>query len=666
MVLAFAGFLKHVAARFDPNTLVGGRKTEPSSDAVLEHFEMLVLELDDLLAIRANQVVVMRMIDEIRVVAFLVAAQIDLAQQTAFDQQTQGSVERGPRSRGVDLARQFPELLSREMLLRAERRLDDHVTLRRSPQALELQESIDFLADGRIHRDSLGLMSVRVQFSVICFCSILAAVLGPASAAESETRQLVRPVLIRNDHNTLLRLTIRSDEAFARLETIVVEFEGAENLESAQFFFANENGDFSSERRFGERLPAAAVVEFRGHARLDNKENHFWLSCRAKPEADLTARVDARVARVETSAGASVPRDLTPEVSKRIGVALRRHWDDGVHTYRIPVLATSAKGTLLSAYDMRRRAGRDLQEDMDIGLIRSEDGGQTWGPQQVIMDMGEHNGKPQELNGVSDPGIVVDPETGEIFCIAVWMQGKPEKHQWVGDGSEPGHEIGKSAQILMVRSTDDGLTWSEPENMTSAWKDSSWILYAPSPQQGIALSDGTLVMPMQGRDAEDRRFSNLLVSRDHGKTWTVSKPASFENNECQAALLSDGSIMLNCRSLTTKFRTVMITRDLGETWTEHPTNRNTLIEPICNGSLYRFGDLLLFANPHSQTGRTHHSIQVSKDDGASWPIRQLLDEGRGAGYPSLSRIDDEHVGIVYEGSGAHVVFEKIPISELLD
>ncbi|MFT5465074.1 MAG: sialidase-1 [Verrucomicrobiales bacterium] len=503
---------------------------------------------------------------------------------------------------------------------------------------------------------------------LIFLAALLSPALGSSETLESTTEQLVRPVLIRNDHNALLRLTLKTSEAFVQLSRITVEFEGSENLESAQFFFADDKGAFSSGKPFGERLAVADAVEFRGHARLNAGENHFWLSCRVKPGADLSSRVDARVVGLETSAGSVIPKDLTPKVSKRIGIALRRHWDDGIHTYRIPALATSTKGTLLCAYDMRRRDGRDLQEDIDIGLLRSEDGGQTWNAQRVIMDMAEHSGMPQELNGVSDPGLIVDPETGEIFCFAVWMQGKPGKHQWRGDGSEPGLEIGKSAQFLMARSTDDGLTWTEPENMTAAWKDPSWILYAPSPQQGIALKDGTLAMPTQGRDAEDRIFSNLLVSRDHGKTWSVSPPASFGNNECQAAVLSDGSIILNCRSTSSvKFRTVMVTRDLGQTWTPHPTNRNTLIEPTCNGSLFRFGDVLLFANPHSQKGRTHHSIQVSFDDGATWPAehRLLLDEGRGAGYPSLSRIDNEHVGIVYEGSGSQIVFEKIAIGELI-
>jgi len=70
---------------------------------------------------------------------------------------------------------------------------------------------------------------------------------------------------------------------------------------------------------------------------------------------------------------------------------------------------------------MRRRKGRDLQEDIDIALSRSTDGGRTWEPIRVIMDMGEYGGLPQEQNGCSDPGLIVDRETGEIFCFAVWM-----------------------------------------------------------------------------------------------------------------------------------------------------------------------------------------------------------------------------------------------------
>jgi sialidase-1 len=139
--------------------------------------------------------------------------------------------------------------------------------------------------------------------------------------------------------------------------------------------------------------------------------------------------------------------------------------------------------------------------------------------------------------------------------------------------------------------------------------------------------------------------------------------------------LDDGSILLNARTARpTRFRSVWVTDDLGKTWRTHETHRNTLIEPNCNGTLCRFDyeedgekkHVLIFANPHSQTGRDHHTIQVSFDDGHTWPekCRLLLDEGRGNGYPSMTRIDN-YIGIVYEGSQAHLVFEKLSLDELL-
>ena len=118
-----------------------------------------------------------------------------------------------------------------------------------------------------------------------------------------------------------------------------------------------------------------------------------------------------------------------------------------------------------------------------------------------------------------------------------------------------------------------------------------------------------------------------MTSRDHGATWTVGTPAYSGGSECQAVQLGDGSIMLNMRNEHDRYRAVFVTRDLGKTWQPHATNRKTLIEPNCNGSLLRVDyteagakkHVLLFANPHSQKGRTHQTIQVSFDDGRTWP-----------------------------------------------
>ena len=489
------------------------------------------------------------------------------------------------------------------------------------------------------------------------------------------------PILIRNEHGPLVRIVLDvADATDVEVKAVAFQLDGTDDLgdlESLSLFWTGDKETFSPENQFGNGTEPASNVTFRGQRTLKAGKNVFWLSCTLRDTANLTHHVAASCTEIETTLGVIKPQNASPAARHRIGVALRKHQDDGVHTYRIPAFGTSPQGTLLCVYDMRRRMGRDLQEDIDIGLSRSTDGGQTWEPARVIMDMGEYGGLPQEQNGCSDPGIVIDPHTGEIFCFAVWMNGKPGKHQWNGDGSEPGFEIGKSAQFMMVRSKDDGVTWTKPENLTRKLKQEAWWLLAPSPQQGIHLPDGTLVMPVEGRDGEAdlSSFATLMVSRDHGETWTVGKPAYSGGNECQAAMLGDGSIMLNMRNDHERFRAVAVTKDLGQTWEQHPTSRKALIEPNCNGSLLRVDfqqsgkprHVLLFSNPHTQKGRTHQTIQVSFDDGMTWPESHhlLLDEGAGAGYPSLTRVDDDHVGIVYEGSQAHLVFEKIPLDELL-
>jgi sialidase-1 len=523
------------------------------------------------------------------------------------------------------------------------------------------------------------------QFLLWCLMislSLRAPESGAADGITGTQVSPVHPVLVRNPHGPLLKILLKTSGADTpRVNLLKFSLNGTDNLsdiESLALFSTGENDEFSPDHPISEPAAPERELSFQTNLTLRPGRNVIWLSCRLNENAGLLRQVAATCLQIDTSKGDIKPDIQTSAVSHRIGYALRRHNDDGVHTSRIPALGTTARGTLLCVYDLRRQKGRDLQEDIDIGLSRSTDGGNTWEPVRVIMDMGEYGGLPQAQNGCSDPGIIIDRQTGHIFCFALWMNGKPGKHQWVEDGSEPGFEIGKTAQLMMVKSEDDGQTWSPPENLTRVLKKESWWLFAPSPQQGIQLTDGTLVMPMQGREQRDATatFATVMISRDHGATWNVARPGFRGGNECQAAVLSDGAIMLNVRNDQERFRGVVVTRDLGQSWEQHPTSRNTLIEPNCNGSLLSIDctheqtqkHVQLFANPHTQKGRTHHTIQVSFDDGLTWPKSHhlLLDEGKGAGYPSMTRVDDQHVGIVYEGSQSQLVFEKLSIQELLN
>ena len=356
-------------------------------------------------------------------------------------------------------------------------------------------------------------------------------------------------------------------------------------------------------------------------------------------------------------------------------VVIHRQGDDNCHTFRIPGIAVTNSGTLLAVYDMRYRSRRDLQGHMDIGLSRSSDGGKTWEKPRPIMDMGRHGGLPEDQNGCSDPNILVDRTTGEIIVSAVWTHGKPGTHQWRGRGSEPGIELSRSSQFLMVRSADDGRTWSKPENWTAKLKNPAWHLFAPGPGNGISMKDGTLVMPTGGRDENGLPFSCLMWSKDHGKTWKLSSLARSNTNESAVAELSDGSLMLNMRDnrnrkdkSSTNGRAVSVTSDLGNTWKVHSSDHGSLPEPVCMASLisHRLKDgrtVLFFSNPHHKSRRQNMTLQMSLDDGRTWGKKILLDK-KGGAYSSLVMVNDRTVGILYESSRADLVFQAIGLQEL--
>src|SRR5207302_1117359 len=60
---------------------------------------------------------------------------------------------------------------------------------------------------------------------------------------------------------------------------------------------------------------------------------------------------------------------------------------EGYHTFRIPALLVTPKGTLL-AFCEGRKTSRADHGDVTLVLKRSTDGGKTWGPLQLVYDKG--------------------------------------------------------------------------------------------------------------------------------------------------------------------------------------------------------------------------------------------------------------------------------------
>ncbi len=522
-----------------------------------------------------------------------------------------------------------------------------------------------------------------------------------------ESDQFQLPVLKKKNNNPIIRVNVISSSGGQALKKLRFSTKGTTDLADIKrarlYYYAKDSLPGNMETTTAKLVSVvdtiAKEIYFESDRVLEKGNNYFWLSYELEEDANILNFVDAKLLSAQIDRQTIVYKKKDNGMSQRIGVAVRKHKQDAVHTSRIPGLAKTNKGTLIAIFDARYDSGRDLQGHMDIGIHRSEDNGNTWEPIQIVMDMGEWGGLPEKFNGVSDACILVDKNSDAIYIAGLWMHGVINaegkwvenldeqsdewNHQWRTKGSQPGFGVKQTSQFLIVKSTDDGKTWSDPINITEMGKKEEWWLWAPAPGQGITLKDGTLVFPTQGRDKSGEAFSNITYSKDGGKTWKSSTPAMDESTtECMAVELSDGSIMLNMRANSNKGRTddsngraIAVTKDLGENWSVHPTSHRALIEPVCMASIirhdYKAGNkhksVLLFSNPASKTGRHNMTIKHSYDDGMQWSgvSSLLLDEFNSRGYSCLASIDNETVGILYESSQADMVFQAIKLKDIL-
>ena len=341
--------------------------------------------------------------------------------------------------------------------------------------------------------------------------------------------------------------------------------------------------------------------------------------------------------------------------------------DAPYHTYRIPAIATTKNGTILAFCEGRKNSASDTG-DIDILLRRSTDGGQTFSPPQIIFD--------DELNTCGNPCVVVDQQTGNIILLATWNHGLDREAEIIESKSID------TRRVYLMISTDDGQTFSEPNDITESAKDPIWTWYATGPSNGIQLrlgpKAGRLIIPCDHKlKAQKQRYhSHVIYSDDHGFTWNFSGSLQDGTNECAVIERTDGSLLLNARRARNVKRTNRITAtssDAGLTWSPSSFHKQ-LIGPRCQASMIRYTpadasekSIILFSNPASKKERVNMTLRASKNEGISWPFSKVLHPGPSA-YSSLAVMPNGDIACLFEGGEKHryeaINFTTVTLADL--
>ena len=203
-----------------------------------------------------------------------------------------------------------------------------------------------------------------------------------------------------------------------------------------------------------------------------------------------------------------------PFLNKKV---LFKEKTNGYSVYRIPGIIVTAKDTILAYCEARKLRAADRGE-IEIHLRRSTDGGKTFSMAQQVAHMGPRLPRnphmPKSKLG-KDMGGAEEQTVNNPMAIA----GK--------DGFVHMVYCVEYARAFYMVSKDDGLSWSDPIEITYALDqlrgELDWQVIASGPGHAIELNNGRLIVPFwlatYEKNAPLRKASGLIFSDDRGVTW---------------------------------------------------------------------------------------------------------------------------------------------------
>ena len=310
----------------------------------------------------------------------------------------------------------------------------------------------------------------------------------------------------------------------------------------------------------------------------------------------------------------------------------------GYEEYRIPAIAVTDKGTVLTAWESRKETGNDWAE-CHITVRRSTDDGKSFGEPQYIKG----TVPPEERITWNNTVLISDRNLVHlIFC-------QDYEKTWY------------------TVSEDEGETFREPVEITETLRNIpwEWNVCATGPGHGILTKAGLLVVPIwlamgkvherKGKLVRDHfpSVAGCIYSEDHGKTWL---PGFFtrgvENaNETTVAEMASGKLLFNFRNERFERCRVMGITQAVPTKLETVWSETQLPDPTCCGSMESEDGTLYFVNCANHdmnifyAPRIHLTLYRSNDDARTWEALEEIDPC--GGYADLA-IHENAAYILYE------------------
>jgi len=291
---------------------------------------------------------------------------------------------------------------------------------------------------------------------------------------------------------------------------------------------------------------------------------------------------------------------------------------------------------------------------------------------------------------LADTGYTV-PEfkTGEVF-----LNGAAAGNMFLYDEPNDSLNIMKTNYLWIFKSTDEGLTWSDPVDITGSLKKDWMKFLGTGPGVGMQIENGEhagrLVLPVYTTNSNvgASQSSAVIYSDDHGATWTLGETVNDGRNGLKTETMQSGGIITESQVVEVGNNGVLklfarnsgvgggkvvicTSTDGGATWDDNVQIDQALTEVYCQLSVIKWPEMIdgkiayIFANP-SGSGRNNGKVRIGFYDEATdkftWPYEQLIVNGTYA-YSCLTALSNGRIGLFYEGEAQNGVAYRMTYTD---